>query len=190
MKNIKNFFVKKSAIEYSFSAIVGILVLVLSLANINSEYFKILFWATICFELIIVILFLIKLNRLNKFMMSVSNLVDDSYKTFENALFFENVVLAYSFKKYVAIEYKDIVIARHDSNVFEITRPGYKGNHKIYIKSNLQEILIPVLDNDVAQKILNFLQTKNNSIVFQDKNSEYVPTNLADLMSSSVKSRF
>lgn len=47
MKNIKNFFVKKTVIEYSFSAIVGILVLVLSLVNINSEYFRILFWATV-----------------------------------------------------------------------------------------------------------------------------------------------
>ncbi|WP_159443796.1 hypothetical protein [Anaerorhabdus furcosa] len=48
MKNTKNFFVKKTSIEYNFNAIVGILVLVLSLVNINSEYFRILFWATVC----------------------------------------------------------------------------------------------------------------------------------------------
>lgn len=99
-------------------------------------------------------------------------------------------MISYSFKKYVVIHYSNITLVRHEGNVFEVTRPGYKGNHNVYIKSNDKEVLIPVNNREIAQSLMNFLETKNNQIEFQNKESEYCVTNLFDLPNNSVSGRF
>ncbi|MEG0034894.1 MAG: hypothetical protein RR734_04910 [Bacilli bacterium] len=190
MKNIKNYFLKKTFVDYSFSIIVGIFILCVSILFYQTQYFKILLLISCIFVLFVLTLLAVKLSKLNKFLNQITFFKNKSYRIFENTLLFEDAMISYSFEKYVLINYLDINLVRHEGNVFEVTRPGYKGNHKVYIKSNDEEILIPVNDSDIAQSLMNFLETKNNHINFQNKKSKFIVTNLFDLPNNSVIGRF
>lgn len=179
--------------KYVFGIIAVVLLFVASLLFYNNNFiFKVICIISLFILIVYIIVVLFKLQKLSLFLKIIKDQKVDTIRYIENSIFLDEIIVSLSFNKFVKTHYGDIELARHVSNVFEVTRPGYKGNHQVYIQSNESEIFIPVADGETAEKILNFLQTKNDKIVFQNKVkvSEFHVTQLTDLSNSSVKGRF
>ena len=88
------------------------------------------------------------------------------------------------------LSYDSMELARHNYNVYEQVRPGYTGHHKVVLQSGDIQILISVENKEIAEKILNFIQTKNPAVTFCHKTSPFTPVKLEELENWEVKGRF
>lgn len=191
METIKKIINKAMLNTYVFNLILGLILVVLTLFFVNqNDFAKILFGLSIAYFGLFLSLYSGKASILKKFYKSLETEDTKDYRIVENTIFLNDCLVSFSFNVPVKISYKDIILVRHDPNIFEKTRPGYQGNHKIFIKANGQEVLIPVKDESIAQKIMNFLETKNANIQFQHKTISFEETQLSDLDNYSVKTRF
>lgn len=190
MNEIKIKLQKLVVMKYIFGLVISVSVFISSMIFITDIYFKIAFFLFLFVLILYMLIILFKLQKLSLFLKTIKDQKVDTIRNIENSIFLDEIIVSLSFNKFVKIHYGDIGLARHVSNVFEVTRPGYKGNHQVYIQSNESGIFIPVANGETAEKILNFLQTKNDKIVFQNKVSEFHVTQLTDLSNSSVKGRF
>ena len=124
-------------------------------------------------------------NTIGKYKYDLTNA-----KYIENAIFTEDTVFAYNFRKMNVIDYKNIMIAKYNENIHEKIRPGYVGNHKVVIQSRLYNIVIPVENAEIADTILNFLYTKNPEITFYNKSDTFKKVMLSDLENWKVKTKY
>lgn len=191
MEMIKKTINKAMLNTYVFNLIIGLILVVLTLLFINQgDFVKLLFGLSVAYFGLFLSLYSGKASILKKFYKSLEDEDTSDYRIVENTILLSNCLVSFSFNVPVKISYHDITLVRHDPNVFEKARPGYKGNHKLFIKANEKEILIPIEDEETAQKIMNFFETKNPKIQFQHKTEKFKETQLMDLQNYSVKSRF
>lgn len=129
-----------------------------------------------------------QLKPLNQFILTLPH--DENNKIIDTTLFTQTTLYSWFYGKGIKINYEDIQRVQHNGNVFEISRPGYQGNHTVTVQSNQQHISLQVEGSVQANKILCFLKEKNPNIELSGLNSELHPVILAQLDNWNIKSRF
>lgn len=191
MDEIKKLMNKTMLNTYVFNLVLGlVLVIITALFSNQGVLAKLAFGISVAYCGLFLSLYGGKAALLQKFYKTLETEDTTQLKVVENSVLLNKSLVSFSFNIPVLIQYKDITLVRNEDNVFEKARPGYKGNHKIYIKAQDKEALIPVSDGQIANKILNFLQTQNSSIQFQNKTTEFEETELSSLDNYKVSGRF
>ncbi len=188
---MRYFFLKFAVLEHIYSLSISCILLILSFIFPHTPILQLIkIFASIAFVFEALNL-IIKYHRIVRFLKT--HPVSETIRTIENAVFMEDGVMAYNIGRYGAmyyLTYDSIELARHNYNVYEQVRPGYRGHHKVVLQSGDTQILISVENAEIAEKILNFIQTKNPATTFYHKTSTFTPVKLEELENWKVKGRF
>ncbi len=191
MKEAIRFFRRKIGVSYIFNMIIAVMVLVISIALYHTYLIaQIALYGSVIYFLIPFVLYMKKSQMLNSFFIQADDLNDGEYKTIDTSVLTQKHIYSYSLDQMVKMDYQDIVSAQHVGNIFEIARPGYRGNHKVIIKSDSQIIQMNVQNAEIADKILNFIATKNPSVLLENHRKEITKVQFHDLENWQVKGRF
>ncbi len=188
---MKYFFLKFAIYEHIYTLSISCILLILSFFFPQTpilQLIRIFAFIAFVFEVLNLI---IKYHRIVRFLKT--HPVSENIRTIENAAFMEDGVMAYDIGRHgpmYYLTYDSMELARHNYNVYEQVRPGYRGNHKVVLQSGDTQILISVENEEIAEKILNFIQTKNPAVTFYHKTSPFTPVKLEELENWKVKGRF
>lgn len=156
MKEIKNTFAKKVWTDSAFNLFFGLLLVLLYFGRINSW---ILLVAVLVYEVFIVSMIEIRLNKLNKILMQLTNEEIQKYQIIDNTIFFEDFMISYSYRKFVFMKYLEIKSIKGSK--------GFGGSQKILIESNIDIIVISTKNESAIENALNILEKKNKSIALK-----------------------
>lgn len=191
MDTIKKIINKQMLNTYIFNLVISLILVLITILFVNqSDLAKIFFGLAVAYFGLFLSLYSGKASTLKKFYKTLEKEDVSNFVTVENSILLQNCIVSFSFNVPVKMDYAEIKLIRYEPNIFEKTRPGYKGNHKLYIESKDKQILIPLVDEPTAQKIMNFFNTKNPNIQFQQKIEKYERVELSDLENTSVNTRF
>lgn len=190
MENIIRYLKKVALENYVFSLAISIVVIIMSLVlSLSTVFGKALFVLGVIWFIVFFILYLKKVTKINQFFKEETDHIDD-YKTVDTSVFTDQVIYAYSLDQFVKMNYDDIVSVNHVANIWEKTRPGYKGNHKIILKDSTNTIQIRVENEEIANIIMNFIFTKNNRVTLMHAPKKTEDIHLSDLDGWQVSGRF
>ena len=189
---MKRFFFKFAVLEHIYTLSISLVIFVLTLIftpSVLLQFIRILSFIKLSAEILHLTMKHFKISRFLNAHPVTGNII----RTIENAVFMEDGVMAYIVGRYGTLyyfTYDSITLARHNYNVYEQVRPGYRGHHKVVLQSGDAQILISVENAEIAETILNFIQTKNPKVTFHHKSSQFHPVKLEELENWEVKGRF
>ena len=189
---MKRFFFKFAVLEHIYTISLSFVLIILSLFLAQSplmQFIRILAFIGLVAEITILSTKYYGITRFVKDHPVTGKVI----RTIENAVFTENEVMAYIVGRYgrlYSFPYESIDLARHNYNVYEQVRPGYRGHHKVVLQAGEAQIPISVENAEIAETILNFIQTKNPTVTFYHKTSQFHPVQLEELDNWEVKGRF
>lgn len=191
MEEVMRFFIKKMCINYIFHLVIAFIIVVLSAALYHVHVVaRITFYGGIVYFMIPFVLYIKKLNLLKHFFETAEDLNQRDYKMIDTSVLTQENIYSYSFDQLVKMNYRDIQSVQHVDNIFEVARPGYRGNHKVIIKDGEQVIQMNVTNEKIAEKIMNFIATKNANVNLMNCHKETESVQLDALENWQVSGRF
>lgn len=95
----------------------------------------------------------------------------------DNTFFDESTFIDYCYNKIVFSNYEDIEKVSYSDNVWEHTRPGYRGNHFISMQAKAGNLIVLVRDEEKVKKLINVIWSKNKKAQYEN----YYPQEETDL---------
>lgn len=191
MKEVLCFFRKKMILDHAFYLGIGAVVLIVS-TILYPRYAWIgrIMALSVLMILICLFLYLFKVIGVHVILAKADDIKNGDYKMIDKAVFTQENIYAYTYRQLRKMAYKDIVSVSHMENIFETARPGYRGNHKVICKSSDDVIALAVENGEIADRIMNFLASKNAQIILEHAPKQRVDVQLCDLANHQVKGRF
>jgi len=142
--------------------------------------------------LVIVLYKTIIFSKEKKFLMSnIDDYLNDDFRRINSIFVTDKGLVSCSKDDLNKFLYNDIKRIDYTMNIWEVTRPGYKGEHYLTVyRKNDDFIKIQVKDKLMAQKLCDFIFTKNNAIELVNIDYNKTSSSLVDIVNYEKNTRF